>query len=428
MQNDPRTHGLWAASAPAAPQTGPLTGEVRVDVAVVGAGYTGLSTALHLAEQCVDCAVIEADFIGFGGAGRNVGLVNAGMWVTPAALIDTLGPEYGDRLLTLLGNGPGYVWEMVRRHAIECEANPVGTLHAGVGRAGMDELTDRAAQWQARGAPVELLDREAAATMLGTNFYAGALWDKRAGTIQPMAYARGLATAALRAGARIHTASPVTALTREGSLWRLTTPQGRVLARRVVMATDAYTRLMSSGIRDQQVFLPYFNMATTPLPDDIACSIVPGRQGVWDTKQVLLSFRFDAQNRLVFGSVGALRGTGLPIHRSWARRALRQIFPQIGTIRFEHEWYGQIGMTSDNLPRFHRLDDGIFAFCGYNGRGIAPGTVFGRVMADYLTGAIPDANLPLPVSGPPSPASLRGLKAAYYDTGAQLTHLVEARL
>jgi glycine/D-amino acid oxidase-like deaminating enzyme len=141
---------------------------------------------------------------------------------------------------------------------------------------------------------------------------------------------------------------------------------------------------------------------------------------------VLLSYRFDAMNRLVFGSVGALRNSGVAVHRAWAKRALCKLYPQITELRFEQEWFGNIGMTSDNLPRFHQLDDGIYSFCGYNGRGIAPGTVFGRAMAGLLSGDIAAAALPLPLSQP-EPAALRGLRSAYYEAGAQLVHLTEAR-
>jgi len=426
MQNDPRSHGLWEKTAPAAPQTRPLDGAVTTEVAIIGAGYTGLSTALHLAERGISSVVLEAAEIGFGGSGRNVGLVNAGMWVMPEDLIATLGQDYGNRLLDFLGAGPAYVWEMVRRHAIACEANPVGTLHAGVGKKGVAELTERARQWQKRGAPVDLLDKSEAAAMLGTSFYAGALLDRRAGTIQPLAYARGLARAATALGVAIHTQSPATALTRSANGWLVRTPNGSVSAKQVVLATDAYTRLLPQNIARQQVTLPYFNMATQPLTPDVAKSILPGRQGVWDTKEVLLSYRFDAMNRLVFGSVGALRNSGVAVHRAWAKRALCKLYPQITELRFEQEWFGNIGMTSDNLPRFHQLDDGIYSFCGYNGRGIAPGTVFGRAMAGLLSGDIAAAALPLPLSQP-EPAALRGLRSAYYEAGAQLVHLTEAR-
>lgn len=426
MQNDPRSHGLWEKTAPPAPATSRLEGERAVEVAVIGAGYTGLSTALHLAEKGIEAAVVEAADIGFGGAGRNVGLVNAGMWVMPRDLVATLGEDYGNRLLDVLGDGPAYVWDMVARHGIECEANPAGTLHAGVGRAGFEELVERERQWRMRGAPVELVGKADAAMMLGTDFYEGALLDRRAGTIQPLAYARGLARAAMALGVAIQTRSPALALERAGAGWRVRTREGALVARKVVFATDAYTRLIKEEIARQQVFLPYFNMATPPLPDDLARTILPGRQGVWDTEEVLLSFRYDARGRLVFGSVGALRNTGAAIHRAWARRALRRLFPQLGDIGFEHEWYGTIGMTADNLPRFHRLEDGVYTFCGYNGRGIAPGTVFGRIMAGFLAGETAQEALPLPPSEP-RPVPLRGLRAAYYEAGAQLVHLAQAR-
>lgn len=431
MQNDPRSHGLWEKTAPAAPATSELEGERAVEIAVIGAGYTGLSTALHLAEKGIEAAVVEAAEIGFGGAGRNVGLVNAGMWVMPRDLVATLGDDYGNRLLDFLGAGPAYVWDMVARHGIECEANPVGTLHAGVGRAGFEELAERERQWKMRGAPVELIGKADAAMMFGTNFYEGALLDRRAGTIQPLAYARGLARAAAALGVNIHTRSPATALERAGAGWRVRTRKGALAARKVVFATDAYTRLLKEEIAGQQVFLPYFNMATPPLPDDLARTILPGRQGVWDTKEVLLSFRYDARNRLVFGSVGALRNTGAAIHRAWAKRALPRIFPQLSpwldTVGFEDEWYGTIGMTADNLPRFHRLEDGVYTFCGYNGRGIAPGTVFGRAMAEFLAGETAQDALPLPLTEPRA-VPLRGLRSAFYEAGAQLVHLAEARV
>lgn len=424
MLNDPRSHGLWEKTAPAPPLTHALEGAVMTDVAIIGGGYTGLSTALHLGERGIGCIVVEAEQIGFGGSGRNVGLVNAGMWVMPEDLIATLGPDHGNRLLDLLGGGPAKVWDIARRYGIDCEATPVGTLHAGAGRKGFDELAERARQWQKRGAPVELLGREEAAQMLGTHAFEGALLDRRAGTIQPLAYARGLARAAIAKGAAIHTGTPAIALERSGNGWLLRTPKGRVKAGRIVVATDMYTRFVMTDIAREQVVLPYFNMATTPLPEDMARTIVPGRQGVWDTRDVLLSYRFDRMNRLIFGSVGALRNGGAAVHRAWARTALRRLYPQIGPVRFEQEWFGSIGMTSDHLPRFHRLDDGVLAFCGYNGRGIAPGTVFGQCMAALLAGEIAESDLPLPVTRP-APVAWRALQQVFYEAGAQAVHLAE---
>jgi glycine/D-amino acid oxidase-like deaminating enzyme len=421
MLNDPLSHGLWEATAPPAPPTSPLKGQVRADVAVVGCGYTGLSAALRLAESGAKVVALEAVEIGFGGAGRNVGLVNAGMWVMPREFPKALGADYGERALTLLGGAPALVWETIKKHAIDCDPVRSGTLQCAVGAKGLAEIEERARQWGERGAPVSVLSASEAAKRIGSDVYAGALLDLRAGTIQPLAYARGLARAAIAAGAAIATRSAVRAAERTGGAWRLTTDGGTVEADWVAVATDAYGNAPWPQGRREQVHLPYFNFATRPLSADLQASILPGREGCWDTKTILSSFRFDRAGRLVFGSVGALRGTGLAIHRAWAKRVLPKFFPNIGRIEFESQWYGMIGMTDNALPRFHRLADKVVTFCGYNGRGIGTGTVFGRVLADHILGRISERDLPLPVTEPDAPL-LPTLREAYYEAGAQVAH------
>jgi glycine/D-amino acid oxidase-like deaminating enzyme len=426
MKNDPRSHGLWELTAPPPPVTATLAQDVEADVVIVGAGFTGLSAALHLAQGGVKAVVLEAVDVGFGGSGRNVGLVNAGLWVMPDQVPAVLGDTYGPRVLDLLGNAPRLVFDLIARHNIQCDAMPVGTLHCAVGEDGLAELRERERQWQARGAPVRLLDAGETARKVGTTAYAGSLLDERAGTVQPLAYARGLAHAATAAGAIIFTASPVVAAEDCGKAWRLRTEGGSVTAPWVIVATNAYTTTMWPQVRTELVHLPYFNLATRPLSDNLRRSILPERQGAWDTKEILSSFRFDREGRLVFGSVGALRGTGLPVHRNWGRRAMTKLFPQLKDAEFETEWYGQIGMTVDNVPRFHRLGRNVVSFSGYNGRGIAPGTAFGRCLADLVAGKIGESDLPLPLTDAVA-APLRAAKEIYYEVGAQLAHVAGAR-
>jgi glycine/D-amino acid oxidase-like deaminating enzyme len=248
----------------------------------------------------------------------------------------------------------------------------------------------------------------------------------RAGTLQPLAYARGLAHAAITAGVAVHTSSPVTATERNGSRWNVKTATGQVTADWIVVATDAYSTGPWEQVRAEQVHLPYFNLATTPLSDNLRKSILAGREGVWDTKEILSSYRMDKAGRLVFGSVGALRNTGLSVHKAWAKRSLRKLFPQIGDVEFECEWYGKIGMTDNALPRFHKFAPNVVGFSGYNGRGIAPGTVFGRTLARHILGQMSEADLPLPLTVPAEP-SFRAVKEIWYEAGAQVAHFADAR-
>lgn len=426
MLNDPRSHGLWEKTAPPAPATQPLVGDRRADVVIVGGGFTGISAALHLAEAGRHAVVLEGAEIGFGGAGRNVGLINAGMWVMPDDLPGVLGDTHGERLLDMLGNAPRLVMELIEKHSIACELERKGTLHCAVGTAGLQEITERASQWQRRGAPVALLDAAETARRVGTRAYAGSLLDMRAGTLQPLAYVRGLAKAAITAGAIIHTGSRVVACERSGDGWTVRTDRGSVTARWVIVSTDAYSTGPWSNVRREQVHLPYFNLATRPLSPDLLSTILPGREGVWDTKEILSSFRMDQAGRLIFGSVGALRNTGRAIHVAWAKRALKRLFPQLGPVEFECEWFGKIGMTDNDLPRFHRFGEKVVGFSGYNGRGIAPGTVFGRTLAQLVLGEKSEEELPLPLTDPKEPA-LRPLKELYYEAGAQAAHLVGER-
>ena len=418
--------GLWENTAPAAPAAPVLRETISVDVVVVGAGYTGLSAALHLALKGASVAVLESVDVGFGGSGRNVGLVNAGMWVSPDEVAATLGPRFGERLLGVLGEAPALVFELIDRYGIQCEPERRGTLHCAVGNSGLKDLERRAAQWQARGAPVHLLDAAQTAEKLGTQVYAGSLWDQRAGTIQPLGYARGLARAALGAGARLHTGSPVRSAAHDQGTWTVRTDFGSARSKWIIVATDAYTTGPWPGVGGEQVHLPYFNLSTAPLDARSLATILPERQGAWDTQRVLCSFRLDRAGRLIFGSVGALEGAGEYVHAAWAKRALQRIFPRLKGATWEHAWFGRIGMTADRLPRFHKLAPNVVSFSGYNGRGIAPGTIFGRLLAELISGSLSEDDLPLPVTEVREP-SLRGLKRTLYSLGSQIVHLAQAR-
>jgi len=406
------TVSLWDHSAQ---EQEPVTDTAladRVDVAVVGGGYTGLSTALFSAEAGLQAQVLEARHVGFGGSGRNVGLVNAGVWLPPAQVREKLGATHGPRFLDQFSNGPAMVFDLIERHQIRCEAVRNGTIHAAHAPSGLRDLEARWKEWDAMGQPVELLDREQAAARTGTNAFHGGLLDHRAGTINPMAYCRGLARAATGAGARIATGVTVTALGRETDGWRVETDRGTLRARAVVLATNAYTDGLWPGLGGTFTTIHYFQLATEPLGARVA-DILPGGQGLWDTGRIMFSLRRDAAGRLIIGSMGqVIGGAEAGISHRWARRRLARLFPGLGPVRFEDAWHGRIAMTPDHLPRIHVLDEHLYTAIGYNGRGITTGTIFGKAIAGLLAGADP-ADLPLSVTGMTRVASAPLMKRIY---------------
>lgn len=394
-----RTSGvsLWDSSAAEEDYTNPRCGDVEVDVAIVGGGYTGLSTALHCAEAGLSAHVLEAHHIGYGGSGRNVGLVNAGVWHPPAKVRATLGEVYGPRFVERFGAAPESVFHLIERHQIRCEVTKTGTLHAAHAPSGFQDLRARHAEWARLGAPVHLLTRAEMAERTGTKAFFGGLLDARAGTINPMGYCRGLARAARGAGATISTGVRATKLTRADGGWVVETDKGRVQAKFVVLGTNAYTDALWPDLKRVFTTINYFQLATEPLGDRVA-HILPERQGLWDTGRIMFSLRRDMSDRLIIGSMGSVVGSiGQGLSQRWARKQLARLFPGLGPVRFEDAWHGQIAMTPDHLPRIHRLDDSLYTAIGYNGRGITTGTLFGQAMAGLLTGDDP-ADLPLPLT------------------------------
>ena len=426
MKDTNISHGLWAATATGKPKLSALSGEHKADVVIIGGGYTGLSAALHLSLAGKSCILLEANDVGFGGAGRNVGLVNAGLWLMPEEVIKLVGPEHGQALIDGLGASPDLVYGLIDKYKIPCEAWRHGTLHCADSKAGLAALKERERQWTERGAPVRLLDRDEAAKKLGTTAYLGALLDERAGTVQPLAYAYGLARAALDEGATLFNQSLVTALDKEWDSWRVTTPQGSVVAKSVIIAVQGYPEAAFKDQMQNMVPFNYFQFATAPLDQEILKTVLPGQNGAWDTNLILSSYRLDAAGRLIIGSVGNVEDFAMGINRAWAKRSLKRVFPQIGKVDLEYAWYGRIAMTTNHIPRFHVMGENLAMVTCYNGRGIGPGTVFGKLLAQYMMGGS-SKDIPLPISKI-TPVSMRALRGLFYEAGSRLYHLAQRRI
>jgi glycine/D-amino acid oxidase-like deaminating enzyme len=415
---------LWRDSAKETFEADVFTGEITADLCILGGGFTGLSAALTAARSGASVVVLEAETVGHGGSGRNVGLVNAGLWLPPRAVCDALGQGQGARLNAALAAAPAQVFDLIHSYDIACEPMRSGTLHCAHSAKGFKDLQARFEQQKELGAPVTLLDATAARARTGSERVHGALHDARAGTIQPLAYARGLARAAAQHGAMIHENSPVTSVMRRGENWIISASQGTVTARKILIATNAYHQPVKGA--DVPVTTPvhYFQLATAPLGHNVAAQILPGGEGCWDTGTVMTSFRKDQAGRMILGAMGNPDALGL--HENWARRALGRLFPQIADAPFLHFWAGRIAMTSDHIPKVMRLGDGGYAIFGYSGRGIGPGTVLGAAAAQtLLTGD--EAHLPLDAVDGYAEA-FTNAKGHFYELAARLVHAGGARL
>lgn len=416
---------LWRATARESFTAPPLDADRTVDLAVIGGGFTGCAAALEAARQGASTCLLEAETIGHGGSGRNVGLVNAGLWLPPDTVRAQMGDDAGNRLLATLAEAPARVFALIDREAIDCEATRNGTLHLAHAAKGLADLAERHRQGRAMGAPLQLLDTAETARRTGSTAFHGALLDPRAGTIQPLAYVRGLARAAAQAGAILHENSPVQSILRKADHWHVTSGRHTLRARRLLVATNAYHQALGPAFRPDFVPVHYCQYATDPLPPALLDTILPGGEGCWDTALVMSSVRRDRAGRLIIGGIGNGTGPGAKVHSAWACRKLAALYPALKDIPLTHGWSGQIAMTGDHIPKIIAFGPDAYAVFGYSGRGIGPGTVFGtQAGLALLSGS--DEPLPLaPVRRHRETAP--AAQAAWVETGACLTHALAAR-
>jgi glycine/D-amino acid oxidase-like deaminating enzyme len=394
----PLPPSLWAATARKAPATPPLDASRQADVAIVGAGYSGLGAALQLAESGISVIVLEAGEPGWGASGRNGGQVIPGLKSDPDEVVAMFGLEAGEHLVRVAGGAPDTVFDLIARHKIECEARRCGWIQPAFAAADVGVITRRAEQWQRRGAPVEVIDRDTVRKLVGSPIYHGGWIDRRAGSLQPLSYARGLARAAQKAGALVCGASRVTALARDGARWKLATAHGpTVSAERVLLATNGYTDALWPGLRQTVIAANSFQVATAGLPDKLRRSVLPEGHVASDTRKLLLYYRLDRHGRLIMGGRGPFREPAGPRDYRHLETVIGMLFPQLKGTRCEFYWTGRVALTRDHVPHVSQPAPGIMTFLGYNGRGVAMATTLGTLVAKHLV-APADNPLPLPIT------------------------------
>jgi glycine/D-amino acid oxidase-like deaminating enzyme len=389
---------LYADTAVSPSPTPPLDTDRTVSVAIIGGGFAGLSTALHLAEQGTDAIVLEAREPGWGASGNNGGQLNPGLKLDPDTIEATFGSDLGRRMIAFSYNTPVFTLDLIRRLAIACEARQNGTLRAAYHATSVAAVEATAEQCIRRGMPVSVLKQDALREATGTDRYLLAMRDARGGDVQPLSYARGLARAALAAGAAIHGHTPATSLRREGGRWRIETPRAVIRAEKILIATNGFTDDLWPGLR--RTIVPVFSSiaATEPLPDEVARQIMPTRSVLYESGHITVYYRVDASNRLLMGGRGPMHWIRDPSAVAYLMRYAVRLWPALGGIRWTHGWNSRLAITADHYPHVHEPGPGALVYLGCNGRGVALATAMGQQLAKRLIGG-ETAAIDMPITG-----------------------------
>ena len=369
----------------------------RAHVVVIGAGYTGLATALQLGEAGRDVVVLDAMNIGDGASGRNGGQVIPGLKLNPDELHHRFGESKGRVLADLVGGAADYVFNLIRRLNIDCDARQDGWIQAAHHDVALETLRSRAAQWQSRGGDVQMLDKARTDQLLGTSIYRGALLDRRAGQLQPYRYVHGLAAAVRALGVNIFERCAALQLRRSEGAWTVVTPHGELRADQVVIATNAYSSPLLPALPHTYVTLWSLQAATAPLSDDLLAQVLPGGLPVSDTYRVLRYFRRTQDGRFVLGTRGAFRDDLNHGDIARVRAEMLDIYPMLENVPITHCWCGRVAVPAASIPMLSQPESGLTVALGYYGRGVAMATRMGALVADLVQG-LPPQEIAYPVT------------------------------
>lgn len=402
---------VWKVTAPDRPAGSALDQDLRCDVAVVGAGFTGLRAAIALAEAGSQVAVFDSGDVGYGASGRSGGQVNPMLPVArPEDLRAAVGDTYFERMAQVSLGSADELFAFVRKHGIDCDARQHGWLRADHSSAAREKARDAAKAWNRFGAGFEFLEAEDTQRLSGSPSYRSATLAPKGGAVQPLALVRGLARVAESLGVKIYAQSPVQNLNRYDQRWNMTAAGHRITADRVLLATNGYTDKLFKGLKRSILPLNPIQIATDPLDDAEIGSVLPEGHTISDTRRLIMYARREPDNRMIFGGIGYRKLFGGTARFTALLRDARRIFPSIRPESWRYRWGGQIALTDDRVPHLHEPAPGLLAGLGYNGRGVAMSLVMGRLLAERLLGAAPES-LPLPVS-PIRPAAFREIQLA----------------
>ena len=386
---------LWWRTAKQPPQW-PILGRKRVvDVAIIGAGFTGLSAALRLAAAGAKIAVLEACIPGVGASGRCAGFVVPNLArADPLHLQAAYGQERGERLARLIGTGANTVFETAERLGCRTSISRCGWIQPVVGEQALPAARARFEQWQRLGQPVQWLNAAAAQEATGLRGLSAAWLDHSGGTLHPVDYLHALCMAIQQHEHPIYTYSPVTKLESSGQHWLLSTPEGQVQARQVLVCTNGLAVPGLEALKRTVLPIQVYQIATQPLSTVQRAHL--STHAVSDTRQRIFTYRFDADSRLISGGIALVQaGARRRLAHSLLQRLIRELaLPN--DIKLDTVWSGRMAMTADYLPKLHQPQPGLWVGIGCNGRGIVMSTVLGNIMGELALGhASADSALPI---------------------------------
>ncbi len=363
-----------------------LDGGRRADVCIIGGGYSGLSSAIHLARKGYDVVLLEARKMGWGASGRNGGQLCSGQRKDQLWLAEKLGKDDARAMWTLAEDAKNLAKSLIRENDIDCDLKP-GIAHADHKASYMDESKQYVEYLQEKYnyTDIEYLDQASMAELVGSDGYYGGSLDMGAGHLHPLNYALGLADVALQAGATLHELTTVTGYI-EGSPNRVQTDRGVVEADHIVLACNGYLGKLEPRLAGKIMPINNFVIASEPLSEKQLGEINPRDVAIADSRFVVNYFRLSADKRLLFGG-GENYSSNFPADiASFVRKPMLEVYPQLSDLRIDYAWGGTLAVTLNRMPHFGRLGQSIYFAQGYSGQGVAMATLAGKLIADALAG------------------------------------------
>ncbi|WP_336232793.1 NAD(P)/FAD-dependent oxidoreductase [Thalassospira sp. CH_XMU1458] len=380
----------YAATANATAPFAKLEGDQTCDIVIIGGGFTGLSSALHLAERGYDVILLEAHRVGWGASGRNGGQVGSGQRREQDELEQMVGRDDAHKLWDIAEESKDVVKALIAKYNIQCDWKP-GILHADHRARFVEHSRTYAEKLQTEYGyeDIRFVDRDEMRAMLGTEFYHGGSLDTGAGHLHPLNFALGLADAARNAGARIFEGAVVTSYENQAGKVTVKTRDGGVVsANKLILGCNGYLDALDDRVAKRVMPINNFVIATEPLGDDLARELIRDDVAVADSKFVINYYRLSADKRMLFGG-GETYGYNFPRDiKAFVSPHMLEVYPQLKDVKIDYGWGGTLAITMNRMPFFEKIEDNIFTASGYSGHGVAMATLAGQIMADAVSGTM----------------------------------------